>query len=125
MKDLRIGDVVAVTARVTRLRGDGGAFIEPVGFDFTVSDGVDEVDSMEVDFFTVDEPTLVRRGLMPGDDKWASDGEHYRYHADLGNGLHLLNKPDGKQYLASAWLVIPTEGIAQFYDEDPTAGDAK
>lgn len=119
MGDLRIGDIVAVTAKVKALRGDGSVWIEPVGFDYEVSDGIEEVTTMEVSFYTVDEPKLVRHGLMRGDEKFAGDGERWVYHEDLGEGLHLMNRADAKQHLASAWAVMNTGAIELMFDEPP------
>lgn len=128
-KDLRIGDIVHVTARVTSLRGDGTYGIEPVGFDYDVDQSVvSEEPTPDVDFYTVDDPVLVRRGLMRGDEKFSGDGERYCYHEDLGSGLHLLNRPDTKQHLPGAWTVMSTEQVMQLRDEPPeldqTIGEA-
>lgn len=118
-KDLRIGDVVHVTARVTGLRGDGTYNIEPVGFDYDAEGDVPYEGDISVDFYTVDDPVLVRRGLMKGDEKFSGDGERYCYHEDLGEGLHLLNKPDAKQHLTGAWVIWPTEHVMALRDEPP------
>lgn len=124
MGELRIGDTVAVTARITSLRGDGSYGIEPVGFDYdTSTSGGDPDDAhridVEVDFYTVDEPKLVQHGFVRGDQKFAGDGERWVYHKDLGSGLHLMNRADAKQHLASAWAVMDTGAILLMFDEPP------
>lgn len=122
-EDLRIGDVVAVTARITGLRGDGTYSIEPVGFDFEVDESMETESPADVDFYTVDAPVLVRRGLMRGDEKFSGDGERYVYHEDLGSGLHLLNRPDTKQHLEGAWIILSTDHVKQLRDEPPSISE--
>ena len=125
MSDLRIGDIVSVTARVKSLRGDGGVWLEPIGFDYTL-EGYDEWDMSkheyvlkDLGFYTVDDATLIRRGLVRGDEKFAGDGERWIYHEDLGNGLHLMNRADVKQCLPGAWAVMDIGAINLMFDEAP------
>lgn len=123
--EIRVGDVVAVTARVTALRGDGTYAIEPVGFDYELT-GYDEWDASkhedvlkDLGFYTVDEPRLVQHGWVRGDEKFSGDGERYVYHDNLGEGVHLLNRPGTKQHLTGAWLTMTTEQVAALRDEPP------
>lgn len=112
-REIRIGDVVAVTARVTGLRGDGTYAIEPIGFDY------DTEGASYVDFYTVDDPTFLRHAWIKGDEKFSGDGERYLYHENLGEGVHLLNRPDAKQHLSGAWTTMTTEQVASLRDEPP------
>ncbi len=117
-KRLRVGDVVSVTARVVGLRGDGSVLLEPVGFDYdAVPDGTQM--GVDVEFYSVDQPTLVQRGLQEGDEKFNGDGIRFVYARDLGEGMHLMNRPDVQQDCAFAWEVMTLEQVEALADEPP------
>lgn len=115
---IRTGDVVAVTARVVGVRGDGSYSIEPLGFDYDFPDpeqlphnSDDEPLPPEVEFYTVDEPKLVQHVWTRGDELFDPIGERFVYDKPLGNGLHLLNRPDVPQHLEGAWRVVETAWV--------------
>lgn len=115
--EIRIGDIVAVTARVTGLRGDGTYTIEPIGFDYDIE--VEYGEDPLATIYTVDDPTFLRHAWIKGDEKFSGDGERYLYHENLGEGVHLLNRPDTKQHLTGAWVAMSTEQVAALRDEPP------
>lgn len=115
LAEIRTGDVVAVTARVTGLRGDGSYSIEPLGFDFDI----DWQNEEGPDFYTIEDPKFLQHHWMRGDEMYACDGEKYLYHENMGEGVHLLNRPGCKQDLTAAWATMTTEQVQSLKSEPP------
>lgn len=131
---IRTGDVVAVTARVVGVRGDGSFAIEPLGFDY-IAFGEDDEQELPIEFYTVDEPKLVQhvwtrgdelfahRMMFPTDDHRVEPGERFVYDKPLGNGLHLLNMPDLPQHSVRAWVVMSTAIVGELQSDPPEISD--
>lgn len=116
---IRTGDVVAVTAKVVGVRGDGSYAIEPLGFDYTFPDvellphnSDDEPVPLDVEFYTIDEPKLVQHVWTRGDQLLGRGGVKFVYDKPLHYGLHLLNRPDLPQMHPAAWAVMTLEEVA-------------
>lgn len=113
MNEIRVGDVVLVTARVTRIRSGGGFDIEPVGFDYDVT-RYPGSDSTDVDHFTVDPPMAFVRTWRRNDSATdlSGPGHVVHYHEDLGDGLHLVRS-------ASGWRVVPRSYLDTLVRPEP------
>lgn len=135
-KGIRVGDVVAVSARVVGLKGDGSYSIEPMGFDFELSSdgsmhhgnmdivGDDELaEKVDVAFFTVDEPKLLKHTWMKGDRFAGPWPGPVVYERALGEGIHLLNLPEEPQHKRQAWVVLTTQEVDTLTPEEPPQSD--
>lgn len=115
--EIRLGDLVAVTARITGLDTGNGYSIEPMGFDFDVEPAGSDVD---VHMFTVDDPTFLRHALMRGDVKYSVHGiEKFTYHMDLGEGLHLLRDNTFRSSIKNHWVTMTTQEVFELSDDNP------
>ncbi len=128
-KGIRIGDVVAVSAKVKGIRGDGSYIIEPMGFDFEATQpscshcGSENGQEIDVDFSTIDEPKLLKHTWMKGDRFVGPWPGPVVYERSLGDGLHLLNLPEEPQHKPNAWLVLTSFEVDALNPEEPPQSD--